>query len=413
MDTKQIKMIEWLSDFQQFAKDERLPIRLIDRIGDCKELVTQKKPNWNQITIETEDLLESVVHKVQENKKEIIVNDETEVSIEEIKNFIREATEREHNETISSLNNILYRKKLIENECYQKMNEITFVEANIEKIEDEGRFLQFFQNNKENYERNEKQLLHELMKDVEDNLTYMMEQIRNMFQNIEGSTIGISNKKFYIEYTQRKEAIDNSIKHKIESADLGGRKIIDFAHGIKNNVIKVVHKFRKKERFFKFLPLLLIAICVFGFIAFSIVKTPMSNDKTEFSTEIIKNLINGVLFLISEVFAIIIIPIVILIIVLIVRGYMKYCKMLRQKYEAQISSYCGDYLKTELYNFAKENQLDNAEEIKKLVFEYEQQYRDILNCIFENTQLDPFGKEELANAKIEQIKESWNQIKYM
>ena len=92
---------------------------------------------------------------------------------------------------------------------------------------------------------------------------------------------------------------------------------------------------------------------------------------------------------------------------------MKYCKILRQKYEAQISSYCGDYLKTELYNFEKENQLDNTEEIKRLVFEYEQQYRDILNCIFENTKLDTFGKEELANTKIEQIKESWNQIKYM
>lgn len=413
MDTKQIKMIEWLSYLQQFTKDERLPIRLIDRIEDCKELVTQKKPNWNQITIETEALLESIIHKVQGIQKEVIVNEESEVSIEEIKKFIREATEREHNESISSLNNILYREKLIEKECYQKMNEITFVEANIEKIEDVGRFLQFFQNIKENYERNEKQLLHELMKDVEDNLTYMMEQIRNMFQSIEGSTISINNKKFYIEYTQRKESIDNDIKSKIETADLGGRKIVDFANSVKNNVKKGVYKFRKKDRFFKFLPLLLIAICVFGFKALSIVKTPVSNDKTELIKEIIKNIINGELFLISEVFAIIIIPIVIFIIVLIVRGYMKYCKILRQKYEAQISSYCGDYLKTEIYNFEKENQLDNTEEIKRLVFEYEQQYRDILNCIFENTQLDPFGKEELANTKIEQIKESWNQIKYM
>lgn len=42
MDTKQIKMIELLSDLQQFAKDERLPIRLIDRIEECKNQVTQK-----------------------------------------------------------------------------------------------------------------------------------------------------------------------------------------------------------------------------------------------------------------------------------------------------------------------------------------------------------------------------------
>ena len=110
MDIKQIKMIEWLSDLQQFAKDERLPIRLIDRIGDCIELVTQKKTNWNQITIETEDLLESIIHKVQGNQKEVIVNEKSDVSIEEIKNFIREATEREHNESISSLNNIYIEK---------------------------------------------------------------------------------------------------------------------------------------------------------------------------------------------------------------------------------------------------------------------------------------------------------------
>lgn len=413
MDTKQIKMIEWLSDLQQFAKDERLPIRLIDRIGDCIELVTQKKTNWNQITIETEDLLESIIHKVQGNQKEVIVNEESEVSIEEIKNFIREATEREHNESISSLNNILYRKKLIEKECYQKMNEITFVETNIENIEDEGRFLQFFQNIKENYERNEKQLLHELTKDVEDNLTYMLEQIRKMFQDVDGSTIGISNKKFYIEYTQRKESIDNCIKSKIETADLGGRKIIDFAHSIKNRVIKDVHKFRKKENFLKFMPFLFIIICVLGFIFFSILKTPMSNEQTEFWKVIIEYLIKGSLFLVIIVLSIFLLPKKTFVKAIIVRIYMKYCKMLKQNCDAQIASYCGDYLKTELYNFEKENQLDNEEEIKSLVFEYEQQYRDILKCIFENTQLDPFGKEELANAKIEQIKESWNQIKYM
>lgn len=422
MDTKQIKMIELLSDLQQFAKDERLPIRLIDRIEECKNQVTQKKPIWDKITIEADDLLESISHKVQGDQKEVAVYEETEITMQDIKNYINKVTDQEHKETLSSLSEILHRRNLIVKACYQKMNEITFVDANIDNVENQGRFLQFFQDIKEKYDREMVQLLNELINNVQANLSNMMEQMKNMFQSIEGYTMKIGNNKFYTEYSERKETIDNGIKSEIDTADFGGKKILDYAHQIKNGLEKIVRKYQKKMKFLQFLPILLVITFVLGYftlyagklyVSYKEAESVMSVENDGEIKQTIENVIDSSIKSKMSNSIKLDISIVMIVGYIIIKSYMKYRKKIRLKYEAQIASYCGDYLKTEIYNFEKENQLDNTEEIKRLVFEYEQQYRDILNCIFENTQLDPFGKEELANTKIEQIKESWNQIKYM
>lgn len=125
MNAKQKKLLEWFDKLERFARNENLPLRLMDSIGDLKEQAAGETPDWYGLYPQIEDLLHSIGQKVQKDlPEEIIANDER-VSADEVRQQITETIGRSHQENLSSVHIAVHGNQAAVKECYRRMKEIT------------------------------------------------------------------------------------------------------------------------------------------------------------------------------------------------------------------------------------------------------------------------------------------------
>ena len=139
MDTGQIKMLEWLDDLDNLAKDKQLSMRIIDGIGECKRKVKSDKVDWMEVNNKIEDLLDSIEQKTVPSA--VQNNGESHVSLNNVAEQIRRMAQRCQTENQASIENITQRKNLLIKKTYDDLREITYTKAHLEELKDQNAFL--------------------------------------------------------------------------------------------------------------------------------------------------------------------------------------------------------------------------------------------------------------------------------
>lgn len=435
MNEKQLKALEWVNELEQYAKEQKLSIRILDNIDDCKKQITVDNPNWNEVNVEVEDLLKSIERKTV---PDIVQTDKNknEVSIHAMKTRVTQMAEQCHTENESSVNMMTERKNVVIKKLYGDMQDISHTRAHLSELKNEDLYLDFFQKTKREYEKNVFQMIREMLGDISNNYNYMLEHMRSMFQSIGGYKKGLGNEKFYYEYTSRKDGIDKKIQSEVELSFTGGNDIISFGQKT-NDVIKgIVKKLNRKRKMLIWMPLLFLLLC-FSFKA--VTSQEQSREvieSVETETQIRSQLIDGAISLIDTVvqntppeavggflssvvtflgaLMISLGALMLFIVLLIIVLYAVYLKILKQWCNHQIQKQCGEYLKTELIQFEQNNtlMLKVDEAMKTAAEEYESQYLAVLNSIFSGTNYDFENSQNEESNQFTALKNEWNALKH-
>lgn len=430
MNEKQLKTLEWLNELEQYAKEQKLSLRILDSIDDCKKQITTDDPNWNDVNAGVEDLLKSIERKTV---PDTVQTDE--VSIQAIKTRVTKMAEQCHIENESSISMMTERKNAVIKKLYGDMQEISYTKAHLSELTNEDLYLDFFQKIKREYEKNVFQMIQEMLGDISNNYNYMLEHMRSMFQSIGGYKNGVGNEKLYHEYTSRKDGIDKRIQSEVESSYAGGSDILLFGQKTKDVIKSIVKKLNRKRKILIWLPLFLLLLC-FSLKAVTsqkqsqevIENAEMEAEKNDGNSEVINFLVEKakeappekvgrfLSDIISFLSALMISlgAFLLFIVLLIIVLYAAYIKTLKLWCNHQIRKQCGVYLKTELIQFEQNNTLMPKldETMKNAVEEYEHQYLAILNSIFSGTN---YNMDNTQNEKQDQftvLKEEWNALRY-
>lgn len=444
------KAIEWINDLTQFAEEQKLPMRILDGLDDCKKQLSSSGVDWNSLDDAVMELLESIEEKTgssivkAEDRKQ-------EASVEQVKAQVIKMAQRCHTENIASIDSMAERKNMLIKKNFDKLGDITHTEAHLEEMKNENLYLTFFQNCKTAYERDAYEVFKDMLHSISSNYDYMLEHMKSMFTSIGGYADGIGNEKFYYEYEERRAGIDKRLQGEAETADIGGNDIISLAQKTKAAIKKIVKKAVRKRKLSAWLPL---AILLCGFIVGAVVTREKNaaviesyeaagdgndNDSSlieaakEFmekikenaeaanetsdkgiSQDVIRTVLSagaGLLLSLAITLGLVLIFIILLIIVC----YAVYLRMLKRRCNNEICKKCGEYLTAELLQFERNNalsaKLDAA--VQNAADEYEKQYMDILNNLFAGTRYGSEDAPQKEISKLSELREAWNKIKYV
>ena len=422
---RQRETIEWFEALESYAKEKKLPLRIMDELEECKGLALADGTEWGAVSRNVEELLESIEEKtalavVQEKA-------EGEVSIEDIKAQLEKMARRCRAENRTSVDSMGERKNAIVKKTYEQLFEISHTKAHLEELKNEDLYLQFFIQRKTAYERDVFGIIRELLQSVGGNYTYMADQMRNMFQSIGGYQNGIGNEKFYLEYEQRKDGMEKSVQAEAETADIGGNDMFSFGQRTKDVIKRIVKKMTRKRKLLAWVPLLiLLGLFTMG----AVVRQEQGRQEAEIRKEVEESDSAksendgqelwdkpGVLgVVVSFCLALIASPGAMLIFILLVIAllYFGYLKILKSWCDRQIGKRCGEYLKTELSSFEQENSLSPKVDavMQSAADAYERQYMEVLNQLFMGTD---YGKQEQQQSEVSEwkaLRERWNVLKY-
>ncbi len=434
MDKKKGKKLEWLSHIEQYAKEKNLSVRILDSIEECKNHMAAKNADWKVINGEVEELLDSIEQKTvpavfkAENK-------ENEISVQAMETQLKKMVQRCHVENEASIHSIEEHKSMILKNLYIKLREITHTKAHLDEMKNGDLYIQFFQKQKKDYEKNVFDMMKELLGDIINNYGHLIENMRSMFQSIGGHRESIGNERFYYEYEERKLGLEKKIQGEIETLEVGGSDIETFGQKTGKVVKKIVGKSERLRRLLMWVPLLIL-LCVFMVNAVvnqeknqEIIEKAVAGenvqeaddslqDKLLDNPEFLKFLKSGTLInaILTVVLALIISlgSVLIFILLLIIVVYIAYLKYLKVWCNNRICRQCGEYLQIELSSFEQNNsfvkQIDDA--IKTITDEYEQQYLLILNNLISGTKFDSNNAERKEAERFATFREEWNILKY-
>lgn len=381
-------------------------MRLIDSINDLEEQLSKKNPDWFELYENTTSLLQSIENRVHKDSSTVIeLSDYETVSSDEVQKKITEIIKRGHNENLVSISMVLQRIHAPIKECYRQMKEITTDEDALKKINDGNYFLHFFQEIKQNYEKNISNSLNDFSESIHNNCTHMIEKIKSILNSINGYKMGFGEEEFYIKYSERKEGWNKQLQYKIETADLGRTLIMDFAQDTLRKIQEITQNYKKKRKFHIVLPLLILLICalVAGGLKYmdfqnaqastETVETNSENNAQTNSDEfapILQNVISNTTKGATDAASVLLNKVIIVFVFAVLLAYAVYIVLMIRIYHKKILSACGECLQKECALFEKENRLNmNIEnELEEILTEYEQHNLEALNEIFKGTTLD-------------------------
>ncbi len=418
-DEKQIRALECLDELTAYASKNKLPMRIMDELEDCKKQISSENADWAAINLRIEDILNSIEHKMtpQTVQEKHIDN---EVSIEMIKEQVDKMAKRCRADNTTSVAGMSERKNTIIKKNCEQLMEISHTKAHMEELKNEELYLQFFQNCKTKYERDSFDMFRELLQSLSDNYNHMMNHMKSMFQSIGGYQSGIGNEKFYYEYEEQRTGIDQRVQGEMQTEDIGGDDIISFGQTTKETVKNIVKKLVRKRKILAWVPVLVL-LC---FLAMGAVSLHVSNqndtkqveadaaadtkEEDSFLEDVakeigkkalrevsMKSLMKGLSSALATLGAVLI-----LIVMVIALLYVCYIKILKKWCNHQISRQCGEYLKTELLRFEQTNEfsskLDTA--MENAADEYERQYMNVWNNLFCNSRYYAENTTQTGNA---------------
>lgn len=430
-DEKQIKTIAWIEELEQYAKAQKLPMRILDELEECKQLASSNRADWDMVNRTIEELLESIQGKLAPAKvqQENVIE---EVSVEEVKMQVRKMAQRCHTENFSSVEGMIERKNTVIRKMYGQLSEIGHVRAHLEELKNEDLYLVFFEKCRISFERDVLEMVGELLQSIRNNYGYMLDHMRSMFQSIGGYKKGMGNEKFYLEYEARRGGIDQRVLGEVQTADIGGNDLISFGQRTKDTVKGIVGKLVRKRKLLAWVPLIVL-LCLFTVT--SVVRQEQSRQTLESAEQeetedsllkdiaadlgkkTVESVSEGVLQSMASFLLVLLASLGILsiaVVLVIVVLYRCYLKILKRWCDHQICKRCGEYLQTELSQFQQNNnfflKLDTV--MRNAVEEYERQYMEVLNSLFMDTGYADQPAQQEGAARWDTLREEWEQLKY-
>lgn len=442
MDEKQMTALKCLDELTEYAAKHKLPMRIMDELEDCRKQLTFGNADWNALNLSMENLLNSMEQKtVTQNTQAENSNGEA-VSVEMVKEQVEKMAKRCRSDNAASIAGMSERKNVVVKKNCEQMMEISHTKAHLEELKNEDLYIQFFQNCKTKYERDSSEMFRELLQSISENYNHMLNHLKSMFQSIGGYKNGIGSEKFYYEYEEQRNGIDQRVQGEIQTADIGGGDIISFAQTTKETVKDIVKKLVHRRKLLAWIPVLVVlcflAIGAVGKLAVNkdetkqVVADADTEDddsslmdaekeiaidagkeiaKKEFSKISMSKIINWLKTVLISLGAVLI-----LIIMIIVLLYMLYLKILKRWCDHQISKQCGEYLKTELLRFEQTNELSSKLDIAmgNAAEEYERQYMNVLNNLFQDSQYHSGNTAQTSEAsEFGALRTEWNRVRNM
>lgn len=430
-DERQVRIIAWIEELEQYAKAQKLPMRILDELEECKQLASSNRADWGMVNRTIEELLESIQGKLAPAKvqQENVIE---EVSVEEVKMQVRKMAQRCHTESFSSVEGMVERKNTVIRKMYGQLSEIGHVRAHLEELKNEDLYLLFFEKCRISFERDVLEMVGELLQSIRNNYGYMLDHMRSMFQSIGGYKKGMGNEKFYLEYEARRGGIDQRVLGEVQTADIGGNDLISFGQRTKDTVKGIVGKLVRKRKLLAWVPLIVL-LCLFTVT--SVVRQEQSRQTLESAEQeetedsllkdiaadlgkkTVESVSEGVLQSMASFLLVLLASLGILsiaVVLVIVVLYRCYLKILKRWCDHQICKRCGEYLQTELSQFQQNNnfflKLDTV--MRNAVEEYERQYMEVLNSLFMDTGYADQPAQQEGAARWDTLREEWEQLKY-
>lgn len=427
MGGKQKEMLEWLDKLEQYAKEKQLSMRIMDSINECRKYVVSKNADWNRISMQAEELLESIGKKVLP----AVAQGEDggcQVSAEAVENEMKSMAKRCHAENEASVNIIEDRKILIFQELIVKLKDITRVKAHLAEMKKEISYQAFFQRAEMEYHNSVLSMVRELLQDIRSNHERMMEHMKNMLQSIKAHRHGLSSERIYQECDTKIAGLDSKIRNEIESLEAGEEEVLELGRKTWKAIHSIVKKHERKRKILAWIPVILI-LCIFltGMSAIllnasdEMGSSPLEEDSVIW--EDIKETVNSVRQDFERFKSGIeaaekgfsgIIACVILMILAAVLIYVFYLWILKQWCDRQICNKCGTYLKAVLVDFEKNSAMLSrmGGMVNAAVEIYERQYAMMLNELLEGSDFDPGSEKKKETNRFAELKNSWNAVKY-
>ncbi|MCM1156714.1 MAG: hypothetical protein NC392_15270 [Roseburia sp.] len=413
------KAILWITKLETYAREQKLPARILDEIEDCRAHLEKEDLPWEELRQRIEETLESVGQKEKERGTAIQAGGLGGPSVQKVQEQLKGMAEDCHRENQDSVTAIEERKNLNIRECHRKMEEITHTEAHLEWMLDEKQYASFLQNIANDYEKDAAGAVQELFVSMGGNYTHMADRMRTMLQSIGGRAKGSWNEKFYREYESRKTVLERKLEQEAQTADFGKKIITGFAQKTGGGIQTIRKRLKHKKIILNILPLLILVAVVFGASFVKYQNTDIEKLVAEESGGA-ENALLGELqdaafeklqdtaleaiksgsikmpasfqaFLSAMQYFLLSLGILLIfLILLVIVAYITYLKFLGKWYRSKLCSECGDYLKAELKGFLDRDSLRKKtdEAVTHLVQEYEQQYLAFLNGIFQGTEYE-------------------------
>ncbi len=424
MDEKQIKALECLDELTVYASENRLPMRIMDELEECKKQISSTNVDWIAVNLTMEGLLNSIELKLipQAVQKE---SHDNEVTVDMVKEQVEKMAGRCHADNVTSIESMTKRKNTVIKMNCEQLVDISQTKVHLEELKNGDLYLQFFQKCKTKYEKDAYEMFRELLQSISENYNHMLNHMKSMFQSISGYKNGISSEKFYYEYEERRTGIDQRVQGELQTVDIGGNDIMSLGRTTKQTVKAIVKKLSRKKKFLAWLPLLILfcflAVGTAGKMVEKQNEAKQAGANAENEDSFLKNVVKNVaeagfekatsktVSAASSKLIVWLIPIVIVLVLI----YLLYLKMINAWCNRQICEQCGEYLRTELLQFEQKNELSFKLEtaMENAAEEYERQYMEVLNNLFRNSLYHTENTEQTGKkSKFDSLRAEWHRV---
>ncbi len=424
MSEKQIQALACLDELTAYASENRLPMRILDELEECKKQISSANVDWTAINRTMEGLFHSMEQKLA---PQVIQKDpqNSEVSTEMVKEQVEKMAGRCHADNATSIDSMAERKNtIIKMNCEQLMD-IAKTKAHLEELKNEDLYLQFFQECKTRYENDSYGMFRDLLQSISENYNHMLNHMKSVFQSIGGYQNGIGNEKFYYEYEERRTGIDRRVQGEIQTADIGGNDIMSFGQKTKEKVKAIVKKLSRKRKLLAWLPFLILlaflALRTVGNIVMKLYAAKQTEANTENKDSFINTAENLMEFGLNQAtkktqqtLSASLIEWIIIIVIILVMIYLLYLKLIKAWFNHQVCKQCGEYLRTELFQFEQTNELSSKLDaaMESAAEEYERQYMNVLDNLFRNSQYRTEDSAQAgAKSVLDSLRAGWNRVR--
>lgn len=416
---KQIKALEFVSCMEKFALEKKMKQRISDRIRELRGSLERELSDLEveQKVLEVDELANYISKQFfKENQSEIIVDEMTTISIDEIKERIEAILQECHSGNESVKNGYINNQQSYIVEAAQKMRDFSNIKANYEEVSNSRFFCERFERIGMNLNRQTSMSLSQFTKAVSQNCEQAVGKLKNMLAYIQDERFHKRQKEVYSTYETRRSQIFQEHQTKISTIDCGGNEIGRFGAQHIEKVDSIIEEQKKKIFFTKLIPILIIATFIIvpkigGWIGNQIETIVEANQTKTVIDSIEDILIYGVDKIAENVFDSgeeIIIPLYVLAII----AYYIYVKIMDKVYVKRVCKSVGLYMTSEIEKFWQTNSLETkiSEAFRTQQESLEISYREIFEKLINNKNVDNVQTISEEDRFIK-LREEWNDIK--
>lgn len=418
---KQIKALEFVSCMEKFALEKKMKQRILDRIRELRGSLERELSDLEveQKVLEVDELANYISKQFfRENQSEIIVDEMTTISLDEIKERIEAILQECHSGNESVKNSYINNQQSYILEAAQKMRDFSNIKANYEEVSNSRFFCEKFEKIGMNLNHQISMSLLQFTKTVSQNCEQAVGKLRNMLSYIQDERFHKRQKEIYSFYDSKRSQIFQEHQTKISTIDCGGNEIGRFGTQHVEKVDNIIEEQKKKIFFTKMIPILIIVAFILvskigGWIGNQI-ETIVEANQTKTVIDSIENILKYGVDKIAEIVfdsgeeIIIKIPLYVLAII----AYYIYVKIMDKVYVKRVCKSVGLYMTSEIEKFWQTNSLETkiSEAFRTQQESLEISYREIFEKLINNKNVDNVQTLSEEDRFIK-LREEWNDIK--